>query len=122
VAVAGRVQFADHKPVSNRILIFHPRDDSNKAAAPPTGVVTDGRFQFSALPGRYKVTLRAIPAREGGNPGGGAPLAPPSPDKGPPGKGKAKSSPFFLYEDPERSPWEIDVPEGGKEDLVLTVK
>jgi hypothetical protein len=117
VAVKGQVQYADKKPVTNMVLTFHPLDDTNKNNSPLCLVEKEGQFQVNMLPGRYKVTLANIPLGSGNGPAGGPDVGP---GKGP--AGVAGGNALKRYQDREQSPWEIVVPETGKEDLVLTVK
>lgn len=117
VVLKGRVEYAGGKPVDRMVLTFQPADDAGRGNR-PVAAVNKGRFEVKCLPGRYKVTLAAVPLQHGAaGPAGGPDAAPgklPRPDK--PGTIPPH------YANPETSPWDVTVPEGGKDDLVLTVK
>ncbi len=114
VDVAGKVEKADGKPLGNVLVRFHPQDDVNKQGrilTRPTGA--DGSFTGRCLPGRYRVTVSAIPKQTGGDPGTGA--------VGAAGKDSLPGVPA-SYQSPTETPWEITIPEDGKKDLVLSLK
>jgi hypothetical protein len=116
------VVFADGKPVANMVLTFHPADEATKTARLATAVLpTDGSFAVECLPGRYKVTLAAIPKGAGtaSTEGPGAAPAPAAPTKPPT---DAKSLMLAQHADITRTPLTAEVPAGGASDLVLTVK
>ena len=109
VEVGGRVEDGEGKPVAKLVVRFHPQDEENKMGRLLTCLTeADGTFAGKCQPGRYKVTLNAVPAAGGSQPGAGM-LAPP--DKGP---GVPSN-----YASPTTTPWEVTIPSGGKKDLVL---
>jgi hypothetical protein len=111
VVIKGKAQYDDGKPVAEMILTFHPQDESNKNTRPVQVTDKEGKFSVSCVKGRYKVTLAPMPkGTAGGGPGGYVP----GPDY--------SSSINSLYRDQERTPWLIDVPETGKDNIVLTLK
>ena len=112
VAIKGKAQYEGGKPVADMILTFHPQDESNKNTRPVQVTDKNGDFSLSCVKGRYKVTLAAIPkgTTGSGGPGGYVP--------GP----EYSSNINSIYRDPEKTPWLIDVPDAGKDNIVLTVK
>jgi hypothetical protein len=126
--VKGKVLFADGKPVKGMVLSFHPDDDATKAGRMPSvPLPDDGSFSVECLPGRYKVTLRAIPkgagtaATEG--PGGTpAPAAPPNATDPAKMSLDPKVQRLARHADHTSTPLVVEVPTGGASDLVLTVK
>jgi hypothetical protein len=110
VAIKGKAQYEGGKPVAEMILTFHPLDESNKNTRPVQVTDKQGNFSLTCVKGRYKVTLAAVPkGPAGGGPSGGNV---PGPD----------SDINNAYRDREKTPWLVDVPESGKENIVLTVK
>jgi hypothetical protein len=118
VAVKGRVERADRRPVKGLLVTFHPQDEGNKAGRLLVAAVdADGRFAGECLPGRYKVTLATLVTSHGGAPAGkpGAPV----------GKGPSPVEPYSnlgQYRQAHTTPWEVTIPRDGKQDLVLTVR
>jgi hypothetical protein len=112
VAVKGKAQYEGGKPVADMILTFHPQDESNKNTRPVQVTDKDGNFSLSCVKGRYKVTLAAVPKGTAGSGGPGGYV--PGPEY--------SSNINSLYRDPEKTPWLIDVPETGKDNILLTLK
>jgi hypothetical protein len=116
VPVSGKVEYQGGKPVGVVMLAFHPQDDSNKKTFPTTETDKDGKFSFTCLKGRYKVTIAAIPK------GHASADAPDSGGLAVPKKGQPEFGPLSAYQRLDKTPWEIDVPDTGKQNLVLTVR
>jgi hypothetical protein len=116
------VVFADGKPVTGMILSFHPDDEATKAGRLHTVPLPgDGSFAIECLPGRYKVTLGAIPKSAGSAAADGPGAAPgPAAPTGRPTDPKARM--FARHADIANTPLSVEVPTGGASDLVLTVK
>lgn len=114
VDVQGKVVNAAGKPFAEIVLTFHPQDDANRGELPSPLTDKAGGFRFRCLPGRYKVTA-AVPPRHGhADPSGGAAVAPP-------GSKDVRGIPL-QYRTPDGSPLLVEIPGGGKEDLLLTLK
>lgn len=105
VSVSGSVFDATGKPVANMMLAFRPEDAANQGQRPMVLVNADGKFRTKCLPGKYTVSLTALPRGAGhaADPAGGLP-----PEKG--SKETAGAS------------WEVNVLSNGRDDLKLTVK
>lgn len=122
VEVKGRVD--DTKKVGTPfLLVFHPQDESNRRHRPTVeAAAKTGSFTLECLPGRYKVTLAQPqgPAQEGG------PATLPPETQPPKTIISTPKLPDWIiqagYTDPQKTPWEIEVPEGGTTDLVLPLK
>jgi hypothetical protein len=116
VDVTGKVVFAVPRPTAPLIVTLHPRDDANKTCTPTSQPIgDDGGFRLTkCLPGRYKATLIPVPSQLG-------PSAPASPGGVAAPGGLAASGLPKAYLDEQASPWEVTVPEGGKDGLELTV-
>ena len=116
VDVAGKIEFTVPRPAATLVLNLHPLEDANKGCTPSAVVETDGRFKLErCVPGRYKATLVVAQAASGANPPaapGGAGAAP---------TGPTTSGLPTAYFDVSSSPWDVTVPEGGKDGLVLTL-
>jgi hypothetical protein len=116
VDVTGKVAFEVPRPAGPLVLSLFPLDDANKTCT-PSAVLDDKDDSFrlkGCLPGRYKATLALAPLQQGGGvpaAAGGVAAAP----------GGRKSGLPTQYLDLQSSPWEVAVPEGGKDGLVLTV-
>jgi hypothetical protein len=120
VPVKGRVEHADGRPAEGLVLALHPRDESNKSAGLkvfPLEKGKGGRFEGRCPPGRYKVTGAPLPVTAGG-----APLGSDSTSVGPGPPGKEATSLPARYRDAGSTPWEVTVPESGKDDIVLTLR
>jgi hypothetical protein len=110
VPVNGKVVDKSGKPLVEKVLTFHPQDESNKNTRPSALTNKEGGFSTTCAKGRYKITVATPPK---GPPGGG-------PTGGfTPGVDVGKDNP---YRDPQKTPLSIDVPETGKDNIVLTVK
>jgi hypothetical protein len=122
VEVKGRVD--DTKKIGTTfLLVFHPQDESNRRHRPTVETAArTGTFTLDCLPGRYKVTLAQPqgPAQEGG------PATVPSDTRPPKPSISTPKLPDWVhragYTDPQKTPWEIEVPEGGTNELVLPLK
>jgi|SRR6516162_66736 len=114
VPVKGIVRYEDDKPVAEMILTFHPQDESNKNTRPEQVTNKEGKFSLMCVKGRYKITMVAPSKGQtggyAGGPGGGILPGFEFPDR------------IIIYKDAQKTPWLLDVPENGKEDVVLTVK
>jgi hypothetical protein len=108
--VAGRAEKADGKPLSKVLLRFHAQDEARTVSCPTKD---DGTFECRCLPGRYKVTVLAIPTQSGGSPGTGGIAAPAT--------GSLAGVPS-AYTSPTDTPLEVTIPEGGKKDIELKLK
>ncbi len=102
VAVSGKVTFKN-EPLTAGNLFFHPdAGNSFQKDKPSSQLQLDGSFSMKTFPygdgippGNYKVTLdRALAARVG------------KPN----------------YADPNKTPWTVEVPEGGLVDKLFEVK
>jgi hypothetical protein len=115
VPVKGRLVNAAGKPLANVILTFHPQEEVNKGHRGDAFTDKDGRFSANnCVRGRYKVTLE-VPRKHGqAEPAGGLVAAP--------GKDGGNAGFSSRYRDSMSTPLEVTVPEGGKEDVVLTVR
>ncbi len=120
VEARGHVQYANRKPGTGLVLIFHPQDEANCRHTPTVETdAEDGTFSLSCLPGRYKVTVAEPP--QGPPPEGGPSVAPPS--KTPVRAGKVPAWVTSAgYKNPRETPWDIEVPASGTNDLVLVLK
>ena len=114
VDVTGKVVFFGARPKAPLLISLHPQEDANKMSTPSALIdASDGSFKLEkCLPGRYKATVAVVPVQVGGGPPG-APRATP----GFPG---ASGIPP-IYMDAQTSPWDVVVPEAGKDGLVLSV-
>jgi hypothetical protein len=117
VTVEGKVVSADGKPVTGLLVKFHPQEDVNKTDNPADFLSKQGTFRFQCLPGRYKATLAPV-ALHGHVPSG--PGAVPGP--GPVNTPKLPAGIPSKYLSAPESPWEVDIPVGGTQDVVLTLK
>jgi hypothetical protein len=107
---------ADGTPVTKMVLTLYPEDEANKRAAPATLLLDDttGGFEGSCPPGRYKATLSPIRI-QGANPAGGGGVPP----EGAPNDRSLRFAP--RYANATTTPLEVTVPEGGSQDLVVTL-
>jgi hypothetical protein len=96
------------------LLTLHPQEDRNRTCTPSALVESkDGSFQLTeCLPGRYKAALAATGVQKGE-------ADRPGPGSRPTRAGSASLPKAYL--DAQSSPWEVTVPEGGMDDLILTV-
>lgn len=116
VTVKGKVAYANGRPVPNMVLILHSLDDTTKSPLFSLVLDKEGRFQDSVLPGRYKATLAPLPWLNKGNSAQEKGLLSFQERK------KTASSLPARYQNREQSPWEILIPETGKEDLLQIVQ
>lgn len=116
VDVTGKVVFEVSRPKSPLAISLHPLEDVNKTCTPSGLLDEAGGFKLKqCLPGRYKATIIAPPIQLGGGAGAGPGDVGATPG-GPTTPGLPKA-----YFDAQSSPWEVMVPEGGKDGLVLTL-
>jgi hypothetical protein len=115
VPIKGKLVNAAGRPLANMVLTFHPQDELNKGNMRTPATDKDGRFSDTCIRGRYKVTLAPIPKKHGAAPDAGGIAAPPT------GGGPVLSIPA-AYRSPDSTPLAVEVPEGGKEDITLTVR
>jgi hypothetical protein len=120
--VKGRVEGADGKPLGKMILRFHALEQSTR---PGTSIRSDsaltqadGSFVCECLPGRYKVTLAALP---GGTTGAAPAHGKEAPAASSAGKHLPDNIPA-MYASSAETPWEIEVPPGGKSDVLLKIR
>ena len=116
VDIAGRLEDAAGKPLPRMIVHFYALDEANKHARAWTcATQAGGDFKGRCLPGRYKVTVAAVPLGTGtADPGSGT-IADPGKAKGVAGVPKA-------YTSPDDTPLQVMIPDRGKTDIVLKVK
>lgn len=110
VPIKGQVKGPGGQALAGVLVRFHGQSDqagARRAVSCPTGA--GGAFEGKCLPGTYKVTLLAMPK------GGG----PDSPD--PKAAGVPPGVPA-VYASARDTPWEVEVPAGGKDDIRLEVK
>jgi hypothetical protein len=111
--VKGRVEDSGGKALARMGVVFHAQDEANKNYRLRCTTQKDGSFVGRCPPGHYKVTLAALPQ------GDGAPLKKDAPPPKPPPL-PAEIPP--AYGSVEETPWEVEVPAGGKSGVVLVVK
>jgi hypothetical protein len=119
VTVKGQVKRADGRPLPPISLAFHPQDEANRGrlvTALPDA--KDGTFVVQCPPGRYRVTIAPLnaggedPAAAKDGKTGALPATPDALDGLPP-----------RYQSPGETDWkDIEIPEGGRTDLVLVIK
>jgi hypothetical protein len=116
VAFKGKLVASANRPLPQLVLTFHPQDETNKKGTVPSVATNgkDGTFEGTALPGRYKVTAAPVPLQGHATPTDSGPTA------GPDSKPASGTIPPAYRSAPE-SPWEVTIPEGGKNDIVLTL-
>ena len=107
VVVKGKVVFPGN---SQKFLMvrFHPSGSARDSRTYDAALDTDRAFTLKCPKGSYRATLAVVPAH------GGA-----AEKTKTPASGKEHSIPA-KYQNPQTS-WEVEIPEGGKSDLVLTV-
>jgi hypothetical protein len=114
--VKGRVDDSDGQPLAHVSVKFYPLDEKNKGTSLICLTQSDGTFTGRCAPGRYKVTVWAAPAPAPKFPekdkGKAAPPPAPTPPPGVPER-------YGSFKD---TPWEVDVPAGGKTGIVLKVE
>jgi hypothetical protein len=113
--VKGRVEDSQGQPLAHVAVRFYALDEKNKGTTITCPTRADGTFTGQCPPGHYKVVLWAVPAEP---PKAAdkdkAKAALPTP-KVPPGVPE-------RYGSSKETPWEVDVPTGGKTDIVLKVE
>jgi hypothetical protein len=112
VPVKGKIVNQSKEPLALVLVLFWPRQRSDPNLPPhyDDGTQKDGSFSVHCPPGEYTVTVTRIPTHGGA---GGV--------EGPPGAARLKDT-DPRYADPQLSPWTVTVPEGGKDDVLLTIK
>lgn len=116
VTITGRVVDTAGKPVGNMMLSFAPIDAVNKDERPMAQVEADGTFRATCVPGRYKVTMVAIPKTPGSAPDEGNVT---TPEKA---KVITKSNPMEMAKGTSQPSWDIEVKLGGNDEFKLQVK
>ena len=109
VPIKGEVKGPGGQALAGVIVRFHGQADkagAQRTVSCPTG--PGGAFEGRCPPGTYKVTLLAVPR------GGG----PDTPEMKAPG---APAGVPAAYASVRETPWEVEVPEGGKDDIRLEV-
>jgi hypothetical protein len=113
--VKGKVVDSDGNPLARVGVVFLPQDEANKGLRVLGLTQPDGSFRAACPLGRYKVILTGVAAD------------PPKMEE----KGKGKVAPPkpslpagvpARYGSEKETPWEVDVPAGGKSGLVLKVE
>lgn len=118
VTVEGQV-LCDGKPLEEAGVVFIPQDFTERRAGTRTAFGTtdaDGKFRLTTVdrqgvvPGKYKVTVsKKVPP----------------PDFKPPPAGKLAMMPTWVevlpahYTDPERTPFHVEIPKEGKNDVLI---
>jgi hypothetical protein len=102
------------EPVPLVLLTFVPTDPRS-GVRPQAASQPDGTFTLQCPPGSYKVTLAPVPQAGAAPPGDAAPLA----DPAKPGRLRAIPA---AYRDPDNTPLRVEVPDGGKDGVVLEVQ
>jgi hypothetical protein len=113
--VKGRVEDSGGKPLARMAVKFHPLDEKNKGTSLTCQTQPDGSFTGRCAAGRYKVTLSAVwtvPPKGEEKSKEKTPMPAP---KLPPGVPE-------RYGSVKETPWEVDVPAGGKSGIVLKVE
>jgi hypothetical protein len=103
-----------NEPVPLVLLTFVPTDPGS-GARPQAASQADGSFTVRCPRGGYKVTLAPVPQAGAAPPADGGPLA----DPGKPGRLRAIPP---AYRDPDSTPLRVDVPDAGKDGVVLEVQ
>jgi hypothetical protein len=117
VIVRGHILDARNKPVTGVIVRFWPSDlrSSSVGGDPATG--GDGSFEIHCPPGKYHITLMAIPAQRGADPAAG-----PSTPQGKVTAAKTKTNVPGQYLDAATTPWrDIVIGAGGLGGLDLKI-
>jgi hypothetical protein len=117
VPVKGRLLQADKTPYPRAMILrFVPVEEAGRIL-PSSSALTDerdGSFSAACVPGPCKVTLAQLPTTQGNPAGaGGAPAAN--------APRMEESGSLRKYLSASTTPWQITIPEGGTDDLELTV-
>jgi hypothetical protein len=119
VEVKGSVTYPSGKPVRSVVLTFHPQEEKNQRNRP--SVVSgykDGTFVCRCLPGRYKVTA-ALPIVANGDPQTASPETPAPPSSAFPGAPRSIPN---EYQSIRGTPWVLEVPPEGKDNVSFVLK
>jgi type IV pilus biogenesis protein CpaD/CtpE len=112
VPVKGKILNQNKEPLALALVSFWPqqREDPHTPDRYDGGTEKDGTFTLKCPPGDYMVTVTRLPtnATAGGLTAG-------------PGSSLIKGI-DPKYAEAKATPWNVTVPEGGKEDVLLTVK
>jgi hypothetical protein len=109
------VEASDGKSLARVGVKFHPLDEKNKGTSVTCMTQSDGTFTGRCAPGRYKVTVlpvQAMPPKTEEKEKGKPALPPPTLPSGVPEQ----------YGAAEKTPWEVDVPAGGKSGILLKIE
>jgi hypothetical protein len=113
--VKGRVEDSEGKALARLAVKFHPLDEKNKGTSVTCITQSDGTFVGRCAPGRYKVTVLAV-----------MPEPPKAPEKdkskSPPPAPKLPAGVPEEYGSVAKTPWQVEVPAGGKTGIVLKVE
>jgi hypothetical protein len=113
VSVSGKLFDAQKKPVGGVIVRFWPQPDH---AGSHDGVAqNDGSFDLKCPPGKYDVTLMAIPSQQGAEPAAGGTV---NPDKSKAPKTNIPERFLDVRKTPLRN---IEVPADGRGGIELTL-
>jgi hypothetical protein len=112
VAVKGKILNQKKEPLALALVSFWPqqRTDPTTPEHYDGGTEKDGTFSLNCPPGEYKVTVTRLPtsATSGGL-------------TATPGGSLLKDVPP-QYAEARDTPWTVNVPEGGTDSVLLTVK
>jgi hypothetical protein len=118
VSVKGRVVLAEDVPVPRMVLRFFPQDEFNKQFTPEARPDQQGRFNMDCLKGRYKVVLTLVREIKMQYNAAKAPLL----EDKTTGPIEEDGQAYAAYQNPQTTPWTIEIPEQGTENLVLNLK
>ncbi len=110
VTVSGQMLDAGGKPLAMKVVSFNPQERDQKNSS--SGTDAQGKFTLKLVPGKYHVTL-AEPSRAAADGTAGGVTAPDQ-------AGKMGGVPS-KYRNPNETPWQITIPDGGQADLVLQI-
>jgi hypothetical protein len=117
VPVKGRLVQADKTPYPRAMILrFVPVEEAGRTL-PSSSALTDerdGSFSAACVPGPCKVTLAQLPSTQGDPAGAGAAPAANAPRM-------EENASLRKYLSASTTPWQITIPEGGTDDLELTV-
>jgi hypothetical protein len=115
VPVSGKV-IRDGKGVAGMRVVFWPRDSNRRRVEAGTGA--DGEFSLECPPGAYVVTVG--PASASGPPIADAGM-PTTPESNRPNRTEKSPSAPNRYQERQTSPLNVEVPAGGKNDVLLDI-